>query len=257
MTTLSNNEIDTEIAANRLVLNADRRMIEGGSYQLRLGNVYYDLTESARRFELKNGEKVLIKPGHHVVMITAEELQVPANLVVRVVSKGSLFSIGLSHVATYADPGFEGQLGIVTVNFSNKYIEISQGEPIAKAEFTRLASPATKLYRGQHGFQAGIWPIKTQLQKTYHDVKEDPRVQSEKQEAFALLPAATQVVIRRIEKTQLWTAFSLAIAILLNALTLFFYQHKLIDNLDGIIGNLVASAIVGIGVLLSLLRSNK
>jgi dCTP deaminase len=67
------------------------------------------------------------------VLITAEDLAIPDDILVRVVSKGSLFSIGLSPVATYADPGFTGNLGIVTENISDKYVELPQGEAIAKA----------------------------------------------------------------------------------------------------------------------------
>ncbi len=55
------------------------------------------------------------------------------------VCKGSLFSIGLSHVATYADPGFKGNLGIVTQNLSDKYIVPPPGEQIAKIDFTQLS----------------------------------------------------------------------------------------------------------------------
>ena len=114
MTTLSDVEIDLEIQAGHLVRNADLSRLAGACYELRLGNVYYDLTEGGTRFQLAPGENVLIKPGHRVVLITLEELDVPRDVVVRVVSKGSLFSVGLTPVATYADPGFGGNLGIVT-----------------------------------------------------------------------------------------------------------------------------------------------
>ncbi|MDI4658007.1 dCTP deaminase domain-containing protein [Xanthobacter autotrophicus] len=247
--TLSDNEINAEINAGRLILNADRKLIEGACYQLRMGGVYYDLTESGKRFELNSNQSVLIKPGHRTVLITAEEFDVPEDILVRVVSKGSLFSIGLSPVATYADPGFSGNLGIVTENTSDKYIVIPQGEPIAKADFTRLSSAATKLYKGQHGFQAGIWPIKTHLQKEHGDVVGDPRVGSEKDEAFALLPAATRTVIRRIEQTHLLTIGGLFVAILINSSVLFLIDNKFMDNVYGVIGNIVSTVIIGVAVL--------
>jgi dCTP deaminase len=214
-----------------------------------MGNAYYDLTEGGKRFALMPGEMVLIKPGHRVVLITAEEFNLPSDILVRVVSKGSLFSVGLSPVATYADPGFGGNLGIVTQNISDKYVELPQGEPIAKADFTRLTSPAARLYQGQHGFQAGIWPIKTHLQKEHDDVANDPRVRSEKEEAFALLPVATRTVIRRIEQTQFWTIFGLALAIVINSASLFLVGSKLMDNFYGVVGNLVASAIIGLATV--------
>lgn len=257
MTTLSDNEIKAEIDAGRLIRNADPDMLDGACYELRLGSVYYDLTENGVRFQLKPGENALIKPGHRVVLITAEELDTPAQILVRVVSKGSLFSVGLSPVATYADPGFKGNLGIVTQNISDKYVELPQGEPIAKADFTKLSSPATRRYEGQHGFQLGIWPVKTHLQKTHSDVMNDPRVLSDKQESLALLPAATRTVIRRMETTQLWTNIGLVVAIIINSLALFLVAEKLIDGMIGVIASLVAASIISIGSLtINLFRRN-
>ena len=249
MTTLSDKEIGIEISAQRLIHNTDPARLAGACYELRMGNVYYDLTEAGKRITLAAGQTVLIKPGHRVVLITAEELDVPLDILVRVVSKGSLFSVGLSPVATYADPGFGGNLGIVTENISDKYIELPQGEPIAKADFTRLSSAAAKPYRGQHGFKVGIWPLKTQLQKTHAEVASDPRVLSEKEEAFALLPAATRTVIRRIERTQILTDVGLALAIVFNAAALFQLSGKLADGFYGVVGNLVASGVLGIAAL--------
>lgn len=249
MTTLSDNEIKGEIDAGRLIRNADPEMLDGACYELRLGSVYYDLTENGTRFQLKPGENALIKPGHRVVLITAEELDIPAQILVRVVSKGSLFSVGLSPVATYADPGFRGNLGIVSQNISDKYIELPQGEPIAKADFTRLSSPAARLYEGQHGFQLGIWPIKAHLQKTHSEIASDPRVLSDKQESLALLPAATRAVIRRMEATQLWTNAGLVVAIIINSLAIFLVEKELVNGMIGIIASLVAAAIISIGSL--------
>lgn len=250
MSTLTDGDIRTEIDADRLIRNADVKGLAGACYELRMGNVYYDLSEDGKRFELGPDEKVLIKPGHRVALITAEDVDIPNDILVRIVSKGSLFSIGLSPVATYADPGFSGNLGIVTENVSDKYIELPQGEAIAKADFTRLSGIVVKSYEGQHGFHTGIWPIKTHLQKTHVEVKSDKRVRTERDEALALLPAATRTIIRRVERTQFWIAFGLGLAILLNAGALFAIRSDWMTNIDAITTNLLASAIIGIGTLL-------
>ncbi len=238
--TLSDTDIAAEIETNRLISNADLKQLGGACYELRMGNVYYDLTEDAKRFALAEGECVLIKPGHRVVLITAEELNVPPDMLVRVVSKGALFSIGLTPVATYADPGFAGNLGVVTQNISDKFVELPQGEPIAKADFTRLSSKSLSPYKGQHGFQAGIWPIKSHLQKGYREVSGDARVQSEIDEALALLPLPTRTVIRRIERTQFWTIIALFIAIFVNTVFIYLIDSSVVDHFYGIVGSLRA-----------------
>lgn len=250
MVTLNDTEIRSEFDAGRLIRNPSHSGAAGACYELRMGNIYYDLTEGGARFDLGDGEKILIKPGHQVVLITADDLDIPSDILVRIVSKGSLFSIGLSPVATYADPGFKGHIGIVTQNMSDKYIELPQGEPIAKADFTRLSAVASTPYHGQHGFQAKIWPIKNYLQKSHEDVKHDRRVGTERDEALALLPDATRKIIRRLENTQAWINVGLVIAILINASALYALENKLMDTLYAVAINLSSSAILAIGALI-------
>lgn len=246
MTTLRDQDICEEMAAGNLIRNGDPAQAAGACYELRLGNVYYDLTESDHPIGVPAGGTVLIKPGHRVVLITHEEVVVPNQVLARVVSKGSLFSVGLSPVATYADPGFVGNLGIVTQNISDKYIVLPLLEPIAKVEFTHLTGPVLRPYRGQHGFQSKIWPIKHQLQKTYVDMSNDRRLGTEKAEAYKLLPQATADVLRWLERRQKFADAAIFVAVISNALTLFLVGSNLLDSVLGVVGNLVATLIVGL-----------
>jgi dCTP deaminase len=257
MTTLSDTEIAIEMAAGRLIKCGDEAQVNGACYELRLGSVYYDLSEGDHPIQLQPGEKIIVKPGHRVVLITHEEMLVPEDMLVRVVSKGSLFSVGLSPVATYADPGFTGNLGVVTQNISNKYIVLPILEPIAKADFTKLTGPVMHPYRGQHGFRTEIWPIKHQLQKEHAEVAGDRRVKSQKEEAYALLPRATQQLLRSLEFRQRLTDIAIVVAVMLNALVLFLITNKLIDNVVGLGGNLLASAIVGMVVFYAKLSNRR
>jgi dCTP deaminase len=243
MTTLNDTEIAAEMAAGRLVVGGHTDRVFGASYELRVSNVYYDLTESDRPVNLSVGETILIKPGHRVVLITEEELNIPIDFVGRVVSKGSLFSVGLSHVATYADPGFSGNLGIVTQNISDKYIVLPQGQPIAKIDFTRLSGPVNTPYQGQHGFRTQIWPIKHQFQKSYSEVAGDNRVGSEIEEGYRLLPHATAQLIRTMERHRKGMEFAILLVVIINGVAIFLVGNGLISNLEGLAGNLVASAI--------------
>lgn len=254
-TTLTDSEIEDEMRDGQLIKNGDARQVSGACYELRLSNVYYDLSESDEPIQVAAGQNILIKPGHRVVLITHEELEVPSDMLARIVSKGSLFSVGLSPAATNADPGFSGNLGIVTQNISDKYIVLPQLEPIAKVDFTRLAGDVNRAYQGQHGFRTRIWPIKHQLQKTHAEVADDPRVRSKKEESYRLLPEATAEVLRRLERRQFLTDAAILFAVVLNATTIFLIGGKLIDNVQGLVGNLVASVVVGLAVLYSKWRA--
>lgn len=243
MTTLSDNDVIKLIGKGKLIKNGDPALCVGASYELRLSDVYYDLTEGDRPITVTAGEAILIKPGHHVVLITQEDLDVPDDLLGRVVAKGSLFSIGLSHVATYADPGFKGNLGIVTQNISDKYILLPPGERIAKIDFTQLSSPAKQPYAGQHGFRTHIWPIKHQLQKTFVEVKSDRRMGTEREEAYRLLPRATADLLRKLDRRHRLLDVGILALVVLNAVAIFLVNQQVISQLQSLICNLVASAV--------------
>lgn len=216
MSILSDKEIKEKIKFDLLIEDSIDANIGPSFYELRMGDVYYDLTEDNKRIELKNGEDVIIKPGHLVVLITKEKINIPDDLLGRVVSKGSLFSIGLSPACTNADPGFQGNMGIVTQNSSNKYIKIPQGESIAKIDFNELTTKSERPYRGQHGYHTKIWPIKKQMQNEYAEVKDDGRIDEELLEAFKILPNSTSQVIKKLIKYQRFNTFCMISLIILN-----------------------------------------
>lgn len=248
---LTDREIATKVNSGHLIKNGHAAGIGPACYELRMGSVYYDLTENDRRIEVPDGGNVLIKPGHRVVLITLEELDIPANFIARVISKGSLFSVGLSPVSTYADPGFSGNMGIVTQNISDKYIQLPVGEPIAKVDFSELDDAVDRPYQGQHGFKSQIWPIKHHLQRTYQEVRHDPRVLSEKAEALMLLPNATAELLRRMEIWQSVVRVCIFAAVVINGLILAAISTNTLSSVEGVIGNLIASAIVGIIVFVA------
>jgi dCTP deaminase len=181
--TLDDRQI-TDLCSHSVLINENfsKQQIKQACYELRAGNVYYDLTEGNRRYELKDGQEILVKPRHMTVIITFESLNVPPDILGRVISKGSFFSLGLSPVNTFADPGFEGRLGIVTFNSSSNYLRIPFQTPIAKIEFSRLIGPVSHPYAGQHGFQTSIWPIRQDLILTAEQVRRDYRYRGELEE---------------------------------------------------------------------------
>lgn len=246
MATLADLDIEAEVKEGRLITgDFEKRNLHQACYELRMGDVYYDLTEDNVRVAVPRGKKILIKPLHRVVLITKEELAIPADILARITSKGSLFSIGLSPVSTYADPGFSGQIGIVTQNISDKYIELSVGESIAKVEFSQLTRAVTQPYQGQHGFRTDIWPIKLQMQRTYEDVKNDSRVKDELIEAYQVTPAATVRLLKYMHSQQRWVLGVGAISVISNVAVLLFASTKLIDGAVGLLTTLLGSAIVG------------
>jgi dCTP deaminase len=175
---LTDDDIRREADQGRLIAeNFSPVNVRQACYELRAGDVYYELSGEKKRIVLKTPDDfVLLKPYQLAVIITLETLDMPADVIGRVLMKGKLFSLGLVPVNTYADPGFSGRLGIVIYNASPRYIRISQGEAIAKMEFERLHAPVRKPYTGQHGYQTEIWPIPDHMILPVEQARRDPRV---------------------------------------------------------------------------------
>lgn len=150
--------------------------IKQACYELRASNIYHDLSNNNKKYELNSEEYILIKPKQLVVIITRETLDLPKNILGRILMKGSLFSIGLIPVNTYADPGFVGQLGLVINNISNDYIKIKTNENIAKIEFSKLQYEVEKDYKGQHGYSTNEWIVKKGNILTNEEIKSDKRI---------------------------------------------------------------------------------
>jgi len=177
---LTDREICEAAGQGRLIAENFRAAnVQQACYELRVGSIYYDLSDGARRYVLGPEHRyVLLKPHQLIVVITKESLRLPPDVVGRILMKGKLFSLGLQPVNTYADPGFAGRLGIVIHNSSPSYIKLEEGESVAKIEFERLRKPVEHPYSGQHGYQTEIWPIPTHLILSARDLRGDARVGS-------------------------------------------------------------------------------
>lgn len=170
--TLSDDDIRAMIDDKRLIVDdVTQESIKQACYELRASDTYY-LPPDHEPHRVADGESIIVRPKDLIVIITRESLELPNDMLGRVLTKGQLFSLGLSSVNTYADPGFDGRLGIVFFNTSTKYIKIPPGVPIAKIEFSKLERPVGKPYKGAHGYKTKLWPIMTEYYLKPHEVAE-------------------------------------------------------------------------------------
>lgn len=221
--------------------NFSAKHVKQACYELRASNVYYDISDSHKKCVVDNGGYIIIKPKQIVVILTHEELSLPNNILGRILTKGKLFSIGLLPVNTYADPGFQGKLGIVFSNISNNYLKIYPQEAIAKIEFNLLQNPVNKPYSGQHGYETGIWPIPTDFIMTEEEIKKDPRIKTISDEIELSYGKKFANVIKRIEK---YERKFLLISILYLLITLILIA--ILEGTNWI--STITTVMIGIGV---------
>lgn len=190
-------------------------------YELTASSIYYDVNDNFKRIDIvEDGyDYILIKPKQSVVIITQEELNVPPDIIGRVLTKGKLFSIGLSPVNTYADPGFKGNLGIVLYNNSINYLKLKAGSSVAKIEFSALQEEVSNPYSGQHGYKTSIWPIPVEYSLTKEEEDKDLRIRSAADEISQIYGSRYTGVISRLlvveKKLLLAAAFYFIFSILL------------------------------------------
>lgn len=157
---------------NKLIIEEFKEEnVKQACYELRAGNIYFDLTGGVIRHEIKDDDEIVFRPHQTIVIISKEKFSLPKDILARFLTKGALVSIGFVPVNTYADPGFYGRMGIVMNNASNNYLKIPCGEEISKVEFVKLKFPVDEPYHGQHGFETGVWPLRTDLIIQKNDIK--------------------------------------------------------------------------------------
>jgi dCTP deaminase len=240
--TLSDEDIKEYCGNGKLIIsNFTDANIKQACYELRASNTYYDLADGNRKYQLEQGEYILIKPKQLIVIITMESLELPKDMLGRILTKGKLFSIGLLPVNTYADPGFTGELGIVLYNLSNSYIKVKPGEAIAKIEFSKLFNDVKRSYNGQHGYQTGIWPIPTDMILTQDEIDSDQRIKSESDELELTYGKVIGRITKRIFKFERYLVLATIVYLLFSILLIAYLSIK-----DSTSLSIVISMIVGV-----------
>lgn len=122
-----------------------RENIRAASYDLRLGNEYYQHTDDGIHFDSADFKKLtddnqeLTIPAHGLVVVTTlEELHMPRylvgrwNLRLRLVYRGILWS-----GAAQVDPGFSGKLSCPLFNLSSQDVTIRRGDRMFSIDFEK------------------------------------------------------------------------------------------------------------------------
>ncbi|MBO1096829.1 hypothetical protein FQS90_09865 [Enterococcus casseliflavus] len=206
-------------------------------YELRASNIYYKPyeNESSRKVVVGENDYILIKPNQLVVIISKEKLNIPNNIVGKILTKGKLFSIGLLPVNTYADPGFRGNMGIVFSNISNNYIKIYPDEAIAKIEFSKLIEKVSQPYSGQHGYESEIWPIPVDMILSKREIRKDKRISSSQiVEISEMFGEKLGAILKRILWFEKGFIFSMVIYVIVTLILLGLLQNNLIETVNGI-----------------------
>jgi dCTP deaminase len=222
--------------------------VKQACYELRASDVFWETWSDQENKLVRVGSELgyLLKPNRYVVAIVKEKIVLPANVVGRILAKGQLMSIGILPVNTYADPGFEGRLGITLFNGSRRYITIKPDQPIAKIEFTVLPRGVEKPYAGQHGYETEIWPIPVQFYADVDAFRKADLIKSSSAELEDRLGPEVANLSRRVDQYSrvVWVQIAVTVCCFLG----LFALYKEISIVTSVITGIAANLITMLGV---------
>lgn len=148
---LSQKLISSMIDCGILLRDADPEMINGASYDLRLGDEYY----YDGKIQKLSDEKpfLTIEPYDYAIVSCRETAWIPRDVIAKFGLTVGLFCQGiiLSN-GPQIDPGFRGTLFCLLFNTSNRAVHLKRGKHYATIEFNKLigyAEPYEGKYQGK------------------------------------------------------------------------------------------------------------
>jgi dCTP deaminase len=244
--TLVDGDISRLTQAGKLIIEEfSPANIKQACYELRASDIFWEnwSPKENKRVQVDSDVGYLLKPNRFVVAIVKEKIALPPNIVARILAKGQLVSLGILPVNTYADPGFQGRLGITLFNGSRRYLVIKPGQAIAKIEFSVLPRKVDHPYAGQHGYETEIWPIPTQH---YADVDVFRASGEIGDEIFELEDRFGPEVARIARKLsyyerRVWFQIAVTVACFLILFSLYGQIPLFVSVLTGVVVNLITT----------------
>ncbi len=192
---LSDRDIRRQIAQGRIVVDPyDDDAVQPASVDLRLGSPLL-IEETAklalidprqqsdmqwRTVELDESVPYPLQPGEFALGITAENIEIPDDIVGRLDGKSSLGRLGLvvHSTAGFVDPGWKGRLTLELSNLSGIPINLYLGMKSSQLSFVWLSSPAERPY-GSAGlnskYQGQMGPVPSRFYQNYNDTEASGR----------------------------------------------------------------------------------
>ena len=138
------------LACDCILVNWSEKSIKGASYDLRLGDEYFQHGNIQRLGEDK--PFLVVEPYDYAIVTTAEECSFPSDLAGRFDLSVKLFQQGmiLSN-GTQVDPGFHGRLTALLFNTSSSRVMLKRAQHLATLELHKMAEPTQPYAGGNFG----------------------------------------------------------------------------------------------------------
>lgn len=150
-------EIVRRIEEERLLENAEQENIQGAGVDLRLKTAYHPMSggkllvneRKTPDIEEVPGGKIIVEPNEYLLVETMEKVNMPKDLVARVLPRSSLFRCGASLRHALVDPAYRGALIFGLKNESKYNFVVEKGSRIAQIVFETVQG-GTREYGGRY-----------------------------------------------------------------------------------------------------------
>jgi len=154
---LSQEKIRKLVQEKKLIEGFSAKSLSGAGYDLRAGKFYkikgcahlrVDDRTLPEAEEIEEGELTL-KPGDYLLIETMEKVNMPEDLMARILPRSTLFRGGCSLMTAVVDPGYFGALTMGIKNLSGCDFSLSRGARVGQIVFEEVSGDATP-YNGRY-----------------------------------------------------------------------------------------------------------
>jgi len=150
-------EILKRVEKEKLLEQFNSECLEGSGYDLRLGRAYCLKSggflgvkeRKTPQVEELDFTKLTVKPGEYILVETLEKVNMPKDLMARILPRSSVFRCGCSLMNAVVDPGFSGTLTLGLKNESQHDFDLEKNAKIAQIVFEEVKGE-TKQYSGKY-----------------------------------------------------------------------------------------------------------
>ena len=227
----------------------ENESVRHASYQLRLDEVKicsrHPVKLKDQKFEefqqLKwqvedTKEYIDIPPRKIALLYTKELFTFPDNLLGFVVSRGLLFTLGLTPETTYVDPGFSGNLYIAIVNNNENIVRLYKAMPIRRLFVFKLRDNVKDAYvaGSDMGIEQQLKQIPVRVFWEPEELKtvRDNEILESIHEGCSIGDLLTQIISRRKRGHVIHRAWLLFLSTVLLLLLLKPYFGPLVDRIS-------------------------
>jgi deoxycytidine triphosphate deaminase len=207
MSVLSDSEIRTRMAGGQLVVGGDPARASECSYSFVSGAAFLaGSTDAAKAFPGPDGTtEVVVLPGQMIWIRTLERVAIPTDIVglwwqTNTLSKKGLMLVNMSMI----EPGYEGDLACLFVNFGKSRIAIGPATIIAKMVFLRISGETLHPFlprMDRPRYDAALRELAIDQPTTFLDVGDlSVNLGKEKEAALAAIKAEAASIRDQTEK---------------------------------------------------------